>query len=239
MIVSKFLKNLIFPRKCCFCMRTMDFSETFDSEQAIICRECYSKYEQIGWLTGQSRLGAREVRVDGVFALYEYRDGVKNAIRQLKFAHAKGNGRLFGELLRKRLADVIDSVDYVIPIPISKKRELERGYNQCDVIAHSMVRGTRAKVVNNILFKRDKISRQSRKSGQERNEDSLKSFEINPNINLLGKKIIILDDILTTGSTLAAAVDLIRKLGADTIYCVVFSIAWKRTSISNKYKKNR
>ena len=228
---------MLFPRKCCFCMRSLDFAKTFDANSELICGDCYKQYEQIGWISGKTRLGNIDVRTDGLFALYEYRDGVKTAIRKLKFAHVKENGVLFGDLLNDRLRMFLKKTDYVIPIPISKRRDLERGYNQCEIIAHRMVKGTSAKVKTDVLFKNEKATRQSHKSGKERGSDAGKSFGVNTEVNLTGKTVVILDDILTTGNTLAVAVDLIREMGADKIYCVVFSIRLKMTDIYNK--KNR
>ena len=232
MVIDKFIINLLFPRKCCFCNRGLDFEKTFDAKCAVICTECYNQYKQIGWLTGKSRLGGREIPIDGLFALFEYKDGVKNALRQLKFAHVKENGVLFGNLLKNKLSNVLNTIDYIIPIPITRKRELERGYNQCEVIAKSMAEGIETKIRTDILYKNEKATRHSRKSGQERTEDAGKSFLINDDVDLTGKKVVVLDDILTTGSTLSAVVDLIRKKGADKIYCVVFSIKLKMIDIS-------
>ena len=127
------------------------------------------------------------------------------------------NNQDIGKILRK--------ANYIIPVPIHKKRLYERGYNQCELIAKKLSRKIdNLEYLPNLLYKKKNIIPQSTLDKEERKNNINGAFSIKyRNINFKGKTVILFDDIFTTGSTIKECVKTMKSLKFKRIY--VFTIA--------------
>lgn len=101
----------------------------------------------------------------------------------------------------KRFCEIIKSYDIIIPVPISKKRNKERGYNQSYLIARQIGKHFNIKVENKCLIKHKNIIEQSKLGKEERQKNIIGVYSLKNSNRLENKKILLIDDIYTTGCT--------------------------------------
>lgn len=104
-------------------------------------------------------------------------------------------------LNNKKIFEKIKKYDTIIPVPISKKRLKERGYNQSLLIAKEICKRTNLKIMNNCLIKTKNIIEQSKLNKEERLQNISGVYNLKNKQLLNNKKILLIDDIYTTGST--------------------------------------
>ena len=104
-------------------------------------------------------------------------------------------------LKNKKFFQILKSYDTIIPVPISKKRRKERGYNQSELIAREIAKRAEINYNNNSLFKTKNIVEQSKLNKEERQKNIQNAYQLQNGKTLENKKILLIDDIYTTGST--------------------------------------
>jgi len=168
--------------------------------------------------------------------IFSYEDKlVKEAIQSLKFKNNKKIAKIFAEILYSELLEELSDFEkfscfkkpILIPIPLSRKRLRERGYNQCEIIAKEMSfldSDSNFSLEKDVLIKKKDTPPQSRtKNKKERLENLKNCFKIKNSEKIKGRNIILLDDITTTGTTLKEASHVLRKNGAKKIICLTIA----------------
>lgn len=168
-----------------------------------------------------------------IFIIFSYDDNlVRQAIKSLKFKNNRGIAKIFAQLLYDELLENLSDLrvfhnfrqPLLIPIPISKQRLKERGFNQCELIANEMAKIDSANsfiLEKNILIKTKDSPHQSRiRNKAERLKNLENSFGVKNLEKLKNKNIILLDDVTTTGATFREAKKTLKKYGAKKIICV-------------------
>jgi len=160
------------------------------------------------------------------FWMFKYEGIIRLKIIDYKFNDRAHIGRGISQIIIENSIAVnyLSNFDYIVPVPINRGRFKERGYNQCDIIAQIIcneIAGIELK--NNIIGKKENIQRQSGLSKLGRAQNVKHAFFVKNNINLEGKKIVIFDDIYTTGNTVNECARILRMLGCKEIG--VFTIA--------------
>ncbi|MGG3467872.1 ComF family protein [Neobacillus pocheonensis] len=141
-------------------------------------------------------------------ALFLYNDFLKEVLAKFKFRGDYALAKVFVGLFKEELAKM--KPDLIVPIPLSEERLFERGFNQ----AKALIMESGLTPVD--ILSRIHSEKQSKKSRLERIHLP-QVFKINPDMNLQGKSIILIDDIYTTGSTLRHAAKLLKSAGATSI----------------------
>lgn len=142
-------------------------------------------------------------------ALFYFQKGevVQDMIHRLKYKNQGyiGHylGRYFGEEVKN--SEFIRDIDLLIPIPMHRSKKKNRNYNQSALIAEGLSDVLSIPVSERILIKSHKTPSQTSKTREERLQNLKNTFEVKNSEELKGKHILLLDDILTTGSTLEAA----------------------------------
>jgi competence protein ComFC len=171
----------------------------------------------IDWLNMNCKK-ALQTEFPFIKAVFSYKDPlIKELIWQIKYkknAHAIACGAyaLYSELNKYKYTLTL------IPIPISKERRKERGYNQCELIIDEILKLDRENIFikdYNILTREKDIEKQNHKNRNERISNTKHIFKVNMknDVNDLNQKIIIIDDVTTTGSTLKEARDELLRVG--------------------------
>jgi ComF family protein len=155
-------------------------------------------------------------RIDGlseVYSIFEYKDEIRDIIRLLKFNGVKSLGSVLGALVSP---DTMPDADLIVPVPIHAARRRKRGFNQVDLIFSSVASPQIARRIKNTepLFEQ---------SLSERKKTLQNAFEVTSDVQ--GKRILILDDIVTTGSTLSELAGALRKKGAADVRAFTVSYA--------------
>ena len=127
-------------------------------------------------------------------------------VYHLKYKNRQDIGVFLGELFSYHLQsnEKINKVDFIIPVPLHKKRLFERGYNQVDTFCQTLSRELNITYDNSILKRISYSKSQTKKNKKERSEMSATPFEVVFDASLHGKHFLIVDDVITTGATLEA-----------------------------------
>ena len=133
----------------------------------------------------------------------------------LKYEEITAIGFELGARLSEQLKD--KNFDAVVPIPLNKRKERERGYNQSDFIARGIASVIRIPVVNTVLRRVKYTVTQTRLNAEQRKENMSEAFEISNGSLVREKHILLVDDVITTGSTIQEAAKVLRQAGAASV----------------------
>lgn len=195
--------NFLFPQKCFGC----------GAENEILCEECVGRIDR-----------ANPPAAGGVFAASNYSDPIlRKTIWLLKYKKTKNAAEPLTRLLRRRVWDKIKLKDaIVIPVPLSKKRFRERGFNQAEEIARRLQKMVLCEMRNDILLKTIHTTSQVSIKDKKRRLDNLKgSFAVKNPEAVTGKNIILIDDVCTTGATIGEAKKVLKSAGAKKVIAIV------------------
>ena len=158
--------------------------------------------------------------------LFSYEGIIREKLIEYKFQNKPYLARMFAKLINSEESTmkIVENYDYIIPVPIHKKRKSKRGYNQSELILKYFV-PKKNKINSNVLRKVVNNSPQSSLNKAERKENvkGVYMFNNQMKINLKNKKILLFDDIFTTGSTARECSKILKDGGASKID--VFTIA--------------
>lgn len=144
---------------------------------------------------------------------------VKEMILLLKFEKLKILGKVLAKMAYEKLKEnnTVFDCDILIPVPISKKRKLERGFNQSEEIARELSNLIKKKLVRNVLVKKIETIPQSLLPMRERRKNIIGSFEVKNAEFIKGRRILLVDDIYTTGSTISECCKVLLRSGAEEV----------------------
>ncbi|MEH6940757.1 ComF family protein [Bacillus sp. JJ722] len=166
-----------------------------------VCHDCFRWEQQDSWAN----------TLDHNISFYKYDTFLKNLMARYKYRGDYAIADLFAKDIKIALSK--SKVDYIVPIPLSEERLLERGFNQSE----ALIRKAMLKPTN--LLVRIHTEKQSKKSRKERMDlDNI--FQLQQAVNVKDKNIFLVDDIYTTGSTLRHASKTLRSAGANYVSSV-------------------
>ena len=156
--------------------------------------------------------------------IFEYQGMIRKIILNYKFNDKSYLYQTIVNFLlkNKKFFQILKSYDTIIPVPISKKRRKERGYNQSELIAREIAKRIGVGYQNQCLIKVKNIVEQSKLNKEERQKNIQGVYELQQPHKLRDKKILLIDDIYTTGSTVNECSKVLReakpkKIGVLTI----------------------
>lgn len=210
-----FLLDLLYPPKCPFCGRVLERGE---EGWCACCRQ------DLPW-TGPED-GKMVEGCDGCLSPLWYRDGAREGMHRYKFGGGRSHAKLFGELmaqcLRDRWARPIDLITWA---PLHPGREKERGYDQAELLARRV--GELAGVpVESTLEKVRATAVQSQAGEDGARRDNVRgAYRARPGLELAGKRVVLVDDVATSGATLAECAAALRSAGAASVTGLTFARA--------------
>ncbi len=190
------IKNLIYPPKCGICGKL---------NQNYLCARCANQLEKEAIWEIRSNKNPSTF-FDEEMAVFPYSPMIRKYILEYKFQEKAYLCDVFVNFIIKnqKLFKKIQSYDIIIPVPISKKRDKERGYNQSLLIANKLAKKTKLNLVTNCIYKIKHTTAQSKLNHDEREKNVQNVYAIKNQQILKNKKILLLDDIYTTGNTVNA-----------------------------------
>jgi len=220
------LLDLFYPRTCSGC------SNTLLSGEDTVCLEClldmpYTQMHDLAFNTIEMRLYGRFDFEAATSLLFFVKNGkVQRMLHELKYLGAKEVGRYLGRALGEALQSSVRfaDVEYVVPVPLHPRREKERGYNQSEIIAEGMEEKGYL-IIPQALKRLHNNASQTRKSMTERYENVQQVFALGKTDILRGKKVLLLDDVLTTGATLEACAKELLKIDGLELYVATVACA--------------
>lgn len=132
---------------------------------------------------------------------------------------------MFSEIILndKELCNILNEYEIITSVPVSKKRKKERGYNQSELISKEICRKLNIEYAKDILYKTKNTIAQSKLNKEQREENAKGVYEIKNLKKITGKKILLIDDIYTTGSTVNECSKILRQANPKKIG--IFTIA--------------
>lgn len=199
----------------------------------ILCLECEYNLpktdyrDRVNNPVNQSFWGRVPVEMGTSLFRFEKGSAYQSLLHELKYRSNRNAGLYLGRMLGQELLhSVFSTCDILVPVPLHKKRQRKRGYNQSELIAKGCSEITGIPVVNSLLTRSTNNPSQTAKGRYERYMNVKGNFGISgraPNVG--GMKIILIDDVMTTGSTLeACSAELLRNFSC-LIYIATVSHA--------------
>ncbi|MDE6189159.1 MAG: ComF family protein [Clostridia bacterium] len=154
-----------------------------------------------------------------------YDDKAKEIVRGLKFGHRKYFGKYVSNFLIDKYAQCFADIeiDYIIPVPLTKKRQAERGYNQAQAIAQEFAEHYGLEIKTDIVAKVKQNKEQAKLTGNEREKNVFEVYGVIKPEEVKDKKILIVDDVMTTGSTVSEIARILIKAKAKNVYALTFA----------------
>lgn len=149
----------------------------------------------------------------------EFEDPLRKALHKLKYQSDLGLGNEFAAPLLQIIEKEGWNFDCIIPIPISKAHQRERGYNQAAVIARPLALATGKPMLENAVRRIKETQSQITLSREERFKNLHSAF-LGNSATLINKKVLLVDDITTTGATLISCSQTLREFGCTQIFCI-------------------
>lgn len=158
---------------------------------------------------------------------FKYKDIIRSQILALKFHEKPYVYRTIAEFLRKneKCFENLKKYDIIIIVPISKKRRKERGYNQSQIITKEISKILDIPIKHNILYKTTNTVPQSSLNKKQREENAKGVYKAKSCQKIINKKILLIDDIYTTGSTVNECAKVLVQNGIDRKQIGVLTIA--------------
>ncbi len=161
------------------------------------------------------------------FSCTTYEGPVKEILSGLKYRNRPYFAGNMGEIMKDRAEEFIHDIkiDIVIPVPMFKKKEKDRGYNQASLLASSIGKSLQILYRDDILLKMRATSPMSSLDSGERRINLHNAFGIgyNKEADVFGKNILLVDDVYTTGSTADECSDVLNHNGASKVYFFSFT----------------
>jgi ComF family protein len=204
------------------------YAEVFDAIVPLRCVACGVHGEQIcgpcrdGLTAGRLAYRMPSAGAPAVFALGAYSGSLRAAVHALKFRNRRDAARSLGQILGARL--LVDA-DVIVPVPLHPRRLLARGYNQAEAIAQGVAISLGVACVGDALVRVRETLAQSSLSLRERQKNVVDAFEPRPPAEALHEaRVLLVDDVVTTGSTSFACADAIRSAGAVSVTVAALAI---------------
>lgn len=208
--------DLLFPPKCPFCQRVLD------DPRAPLCPRCQ---HSLPWLTGAA--GARKLEfISLCVSPLRYQDPVRGAVQRYKFQPCPAYAAPFGLLAAQCVRDHLDGrYDLISWPPVSPKRRRTRGFDQAEKLALAAARELGAPAVPTLRKLRDTPAQSTLEEDSARRANVLGVYELLPGADVAGARILLADDVVTSGSTLSECAGVLLRAGASEILAVTLAQA--------------
>lgn len=224
------LLNIVFPKFCFHCRALGSY----------LCRSCsarlqYLKQEVCPYCEKESPYGLthgtcrRLYGVDGLKSIFVYEEVFQSVLKAIKFRRVRGGMAalidsvpevFWQQLIETSAIFYVDAV--VLPVPLHRKRYLERGFNQAEDFAGACAIMLQKNVVSFIARTRNTLPQSQLSSAAERYLNTHKAFDIKPN-QKLPHKVIVVDDVWTTGATIREIAHILKYAGVERVYALTLA----------------
>lgn len=195
--------HIIGEPKCQKCGKQMD------KEDEIYCKDCRAK----------------ERAFDRGVAVFEHKGKLKESIYKFKYGNKRKNALYYGRVAVEVYGRQFDEwkIDAVVPVPIHKKREIKRGYNQAQVFAEEVSKRTGINLEKNIIIRKKNTTPQKELSSEMRYLNLKNAFAVDCDRMKGIENVLLVDDIFTTGNTVDACSRILKKAGVKHVYVLCIS----------------
>lgn len=225
--------DLLYPPRCPVCHDILQPGRTFICDSCVqylpfvrepVCKKCGKPLEsdEEELCFDCQKLEHEFTQGIGVFL---YDDIMRKSLHYFKYQGRVEYGEFYARCMWKHARPMIEvwKPEVIVPVPVHKMRYRERGYNQAEVVADRFSKIAGIPVEKGYIIRREKTRAQKDLTPEERRENLQKAFE--PGKRAVDcKRILLIDDIYTTGSTMDAVSKILREGGAEEIYALSICI---------------
>ena len=217
--------DFLFPRRCVGCGR----------EGSFLCHSCYCSLSRItpplcprcgrpqpGGILCPGCMGA-QLEVEGIRSPFQFEGVMRQAIHQLKYQNLRTLALPLAELLGDYLATNPLPGEVLVPVPLHPKRLRERGYNQSGLLARELGKLTNLPVVDDCLIRERHTPPQARAASVAERRNNVAGVFTCRDRSLLGKPVLLIDDVSTSGATLDVCAAVLKAAGATTVWGLVLA----------------
>jgi competence protein ComFC len=200
---KNFLSDCLFPTFCCSCQKIGPY----------VCPQCY---EQLTFFPLPLKLQLEENFLDEVIVATEYKKPITSLIYSMKYTSVRGICEYLGEFLH--YTTNFPNPDVVTSVPLHKKRQQQRGFNQSEEIAKSFSQFSKIPYLPLLQRSRDTPNQASLTQKEERlkNLEAAFTFQL-PKNSQLPQSVLIIDDVITTGTTLNECAKVLKGKGVTKV----------------------
>ena len=214
MKTAQALLSLLYPPKCPFCGHVLERREEG------LCSRCQ---RELPWT--DERPHSVDF-CDGCLSPLWYRDGVRQAVHRYKFNHGRAHARLLGTLMAQCLHDRwAEPVDAIVWVPLSRKHRRRRGYDQAELLARRVGELTGISVLEALEKVRDTNTQSRIEKDASRRANVLGAYRVREGAELAGLRLVLVDDVVTSGATLSECASCLRMAGAESVVGLTFARA--------------
>ena len=220
-IINRYLSDfltLFFPEICYAC------GDSLVQSESLICATCLHQLPFTNYhLEPDNKLAKQfwgRVNIKSATAFLYFNKGgkVQNLMHQLKYNNQPQIGILLGNLYAKHLiaSHKFENINAIIPVPLHPKKQKKRGYNQSEKFGIGLSKSLGIKL-ENLLVREKFTDTQTKKSRLQRLDNVEEVFAIRKGEEISGLRILLVDDVITTGATLCACSNVLLAYGAKTV----------------------
>jgi len=205
------------------CPKCMIDFETVESPRCLRCGESIKNNKQIETCHACARF---QNTFDKVRFVGMYQGIFKELIHLYKFKNKRQLAKPFARMLKQKLAccQELGPIDFIAPVPLHISRLRTRGFNQALLMLWQW-RSEKSKIIPKLLIRNRPTKTQTHLTREQRMENMVSAFGLNPNISVDGKRILLVDDVYTTGSTVHACSVPLREGGAKCVHVLTLARA--------------
>ena len=206
------LLDLVFPKLCVCCG-----SSLMEGEENI-CLTCLYTLPRLAKQDYTDNkvmdLFLGRVRLEKAFSwcMFEKQTSVQNILHHIKYKDKDYLARQMGEIMAREMPDFFADIDAIVPVPLHEKKQKIRGYNQSQEIAKGVQSVVGLPIFSKLLSRTRFSETQTHKNKEERWQNVQGLFTLEPNEGFDGKHLLLIDDVLTTGSTAIACLEELQKI---------------------------
>ena len=211
-----FLMHLLFPPKCILCGKLLK------GEEQDLCRDCRADSPEYPLRKEKFQF------LDSFTAVWYYEGNVRRSLLRYKFYNSRNYAAGYGRLLAMKLLEAHpEGFDCLTWVPVSPLRKLQRGYDQVELLAKAVGRELGMEPVPLVKKVRHNRPQSGISGAAKRRSNVLGAYREITRQQIAGKRILLLDDILTTGATAGEAGRVLLTAGAKEIHCAAIAAARK------------
>ncbi|RQO30468.1 hypothetical protein DBR32_12955 [Taibaiella sp. KBW10] len=221
------LLDLLYPQYCVVC------DTLIPGTSQVLCLACahrlpFTGLEQIADNETDIRLYGKIHHLNAAPLLYFIEEGmVQVMMHQLKYKNRPDIGHYLGTLIAARYAETewFQSIEAIVPVPLHPKKEYRRGYNQAQCIAEGISAYSHIPLLQKAVVRKINTDSQIHKSRAARLVNVTGAFEVHKAPQLKGKHILLVDDVFTTGATIASCGNCILQVEGTTLSMATAAMA--------------
>lgn len=209
----KFWIDLFMPNRCPVCGKVIVWNE-------LVCEDCEKALPFMDKPFEASRK-IRDDNLDGICAVFKYDGNAVNGIYNLKLQKGLNFAELASEYICRYLreSDNMSKINAVTFVPMSGSKKSKRGYNQAEKIAGFVAKKLDKPLVKDLLIHKPALTEQHKLDHDERQKNAEIVFDFSSkHSDVKGKCILLCDDVITTGATLNRCAELLKQIGAESVY---------------------